>query len=173
MKNQRNTFQYITVIKNTFTATKLKLFILSIGIFLSTFSLFSAQSVLADSFYPDGNVDDCNFAIATSVSYKSLPNNCSTNSCLAFNNGDVYGESGSYPENHVFTNVADITYPDAHRYRGVADRIGVPPNTQVDVGFFVYNYAGHSITPLSAYLFVLIFEVGVHFGNWNINIANY
>jgi len=100
MKNQRNTFQYITVIKNIFTVTKLKLFILSIGILLSTFSLFSAQSVLADSFYPDGNVDDCNFAIATSVSYKSLPNNCSSNNCLAFNNGDLYGESGSYPENY-------------------------------------------------------------------------
>jgi uncharacterized repeat protein (TIGR01451 family) len=130
------------------------LFLLLAGVLFSAFSLFSAQRVFADSFYPDSNVDDCNFAVATSVSYRSLPTNCSTNSCVAFNNGDLYGESGSYPENHIFTNVADITYPDAHRYRGVADRIGVPPNTQVDVGFFAYNYAGHSITPLSAYLFV-------------------
>lgn len=126
-------------------------FILSIS---GIYNLALIQPVQADSFYPSGDANECNFAQATSVSYRGLPNNCTGANYVSYNSSQVYGESGSYPENHNFHDVADVTYPDAHRYRGVADRVGVPPNTRIDVGYYIHNYSGHTITADHAYLFV-------------------
>ncbi len=112
------------------------------------------KPVYADPFYPSGDAQNCNYAQATSVSYRSLPTNCTGANCVSYNNSHVFGESGNYPANHNFHDVADVTYPDAHRYRGVADRVGVPPNTRIDVGYYIHNYSGHTITAASAHLFV-------------------
>ena len=132
-----------------------KFLIFNLILFLSgIYNLSAITPVHADPFYPEGDADGCNFAQATSVSYRSLPNNCTGANCLSYNSGDLRGESGNYPPNHNFHDVADVTYPDAHRYRGVADRVSVPPNTQIDVGYYTHNYSGHTITATSAYLFV-------------------
>ncbi|HQG79251.1 MAG TPA: hypothetical protein PK564_02830, partial [bacterium] len=72
-------------------------FILSIS---GIYNLLLLQPVYADPFYPSADADNCNFAQATSVSYRSLPNNCSGANCVSYNASQVYGESGAYPENH-------------------------------------------------------------------------
>lgn len=132
-----------------------KLMILNLVIFVSgIYNVALISPVQADSFYPNANASDCNFAQATSVSYRGLPNNSTSAGCMSYETGHVYGESGSYPESRRITNVADLTYPDAHRYRGVADRVGVPPNTRIDVGYYIHNYSGHNVTADHAYLFV-------------------
>jgi uncharacterized repeat protein (TIGR01451 family) len=132
-----------------------KIFVLNfVLLFSGVYNLLLLQPVYSDSFYPLADADDCYFAQATSVSYRNLPNNCSGANCVSFDASQVYGESGVYPENHNFYDVADITYPDAHRYRGVVDRVAVPPNTMIDIGYYTYNYSGHSITAEQAYLFV-------------------
>ena len=124
----------------------------------------SINSVKADNFYPTGDVSNCDFAIATSLSYFMLPQNCSTAGCLSFNNSDVYGSSGNYPETHKITDVAYLLYPNAHRIRGVADSVVVPPNTRVDIGFYVHNYSGHTVSIPSAYLFLS--RATINNGDW-------
>lgn len=129
--------------------------VINLILFLSgIYNLLAITPIHADPFYPGADADDCNFAQATSVSYRNLPNNCTGANCLSYNSGDLRGESGNYPPNHNFHDVADVTYPDAHRYRGVADHVRVPPNTRIDVGYYTYNYSGHTITADHAYLFV-------------------
>jgi len=132
-----------------------KLLIINLVVFLTGIgNLVVVAPVHADPFYPSGDAQNCNYAQATSVSYRSLPTNCSGANCISYNNSHVFGENGNYPANHNFHDVADVTYPDAHRYRGVADRVGVPPNTRIDVGYYIHNYSGHTITASSAHLFV-------------------
>lgn len=120
--------------------------------------------VSADSFYPSNDALNCNFAMATSVSYRSLPSNSTSAGGMSYNSGQVYGASGNYPETHRITDVADITFPDAHRYRGTADRVAVPPNTRIDVGFYVHNYSGHTITAHNGHLFVS--RANTDLGDW-------
>jgi len=120
--------------------------------------------VNADSFYPSNDALNCNFAMATSVSYRSLPSNSTSAGGMSYNSGQVYGASGNYPETHRITDVADITFPDAHRYRGTADRVAVPPNTRIDVGFYVHNYSGHTITAHNGHLFVS--RANTDLGDW-------
>lgn len=96
--------------------------------------------VHADPFYPDGDVGGCRFATVVGVQYNDIGGNG-----VSWDNGNVSGESGSYIQNHHFTQVADITYPDAHKYPYIADRVAVPPNTRVEIGEWSYSYADHGV----------------------------
>lgn len=156
-------------IKNTFKkhfrkATSLAMVaVLLSNLLIGLLPIFTTE-VKADSFYPSGDGQFCNFGMATSVSYRSLPANSTAPGGMSYNAGLIYGESGNYPETHRITDVANLLFPDARRYRGVADRIAVPPNTQVDVGFYVHNYSGHTITAHNGYLFVS--RANTDLGDW-------
>lgn len=121
-------------------------------------------SVRADNFYPTGDVKDCDFATATSLSYFMLPPNCNQQGCVSFDPTDLRGESGNYPYTHRISDVAYLTYPDAHRIWGIADSVAVPPNTQVDIGFFVHNYSKHDVSVPSAYVFLS--RANLNNGDW-------
>lgn len=131
-----------------------RVLVVGCGLVAIELGIGSINSVRADNFYPTGDVSNCDFATATSLSYFMLPQNCSTAGCLSFNNSDVYGSNGYFPETHKITDVAYLLYPNAHRVRGIVDSVAVPPNTKVDVGLYVHNYSGHTVSVPSAYLFV-------------------
>lgn len=105
--------------------------------------------VYADSFYnSNGNVDECSFASVTGIQYNSLGG-----SGVQWNPSDVSGQSGNWIQSNTITDLADITFPDAHRYSGIGDRVAVPPNTTVDIGLFVWNYTGHDVSVDSVHFF--------------------
>ncbi len=103
-------------------------------------NLFMATPVKADSFYPDGDVGGCKVATVMGVQFNDLGGNG-----VNWDSGNVSGESGAWIQNHHFNQVADITYPDAHKYPYVADRVAVPPNTRIEIGEWTYSYAGHGV----------------------------
>lgn len=95
----------------------------------------------ADSFYSTGgNVNQCSFASVTGVQYNDIGGGG-----IEWNANDVEGVSGNWIQTHNILDVADIAYPNAHRYPGTADKVAVPPNTRVEVGLFVWNYTGHNV----------------------------
>ncbi len=112
-------------------------FILSIS---GVYGLIATQPVYADSFYPSGNVGGCRVATVVGVQYNSLGGNG-----VNWNSSHVEGVSGNWVQSHRFTEVADITYPDAHRYPYIADKVAVPPNTRIEIGSWSYSYADHGV----------------------------
>lgn len=158
------TIQGLFKTKNIHKFTSLGLVTLILSNLFVGLTPLLVTEVKADSFYPSGDGQYCNFGMATSVSYRNLPSNSTAPGGMSYNTGDVYGESGNYPESHRITDVANLLYPDARRYRGVADRIAVPPNTRVDVGFYVHNYSGHTITAHNGYLFLS--RANTDLGDW-------
>lgn len=126
-----------------------KFLVLNAVVFLSgVVNLLLATPVHADPFYPDGDVDGCQFATVVGVQYNSIGG-----SGVNWDSGNVDGESGTWIQNHHFTQVADITYPDAHRYPYIADRVAVPPNTRIEIGTWSYSYAGHGVNLDAFHLF--------------------
>ncbi len=118
-----------------------KLLIVNLVIFLTGIgNLVAITPVYADPFYPNGDVGGCQFATVVGVQYNDIGGNG-----VSWDNGNVDGVNGSWIQNHHFTQVADITYPDAHRYPYIADRVAVPPNTRVEIGEWSYSYAGHGV----------------------------
>lgn len=99
------------------------------------------QPVHADNFYSSGgNVWECNVAGVVGVQYNSLGGGG-----VNWNSGQVTGVSGSWIQNRNLLDVADITYPNAHKYPGLADEVAVPPNTRVEFGYWVYDYTWHDV----------------------------
>lgn len=104
------------------------------------YGLVTTQPVYADSFYPSGNVGGCRVATVVGVQYNSIGGNG-----VNWNSSHVEGVSGNWVQSHRFTEVADITYPDAHRYPYIADKVAVPPNTRIEIGSWSYSYADHGV----------------------------
>lgn len=120
-----------------------KLKILTLAILLTNIiiaPLASLNPVKADNFYPSQESMECQLIGLYGMQYNSIGGNG-----VQWNAGDVSGVSGSWIQNHHFTDVGTPWYPSAHRYSGVADFVSVPPNTQVDIGVFMFNYSGHGI----------------------------
>lgn len=114
-----------------------------------------ATPVQADDFYPTGgSVPSCSFASTLGVQYNSIGGNG-----ISWSNGDVRGESGNWIQSNNMRSVADITFPDAHRYPNLGHYVAVPPNTRVEVGFFAWNYSGHSINVDALRLFTSYSDV--------------
>jgi uncharacterized repeat protein (TIGR01451 family) len=109
----------------------------------------------ADSFYlKGGDINYCNLAMTTSVSYRDLPANNIQNK-ITYDGQQVRGVSGNYPSTHRFApELGTLAYPKPERYKGIADSIKVPPLTTVDLGYYTHNYSGHSINILDAWAFV-------------------
>lgn len=113
-----------------------------------------ANSALADTFYPSGDTQYCDFAQAISVSYRDLPPVSIGAGGLSYDILNLQGEFGLYPQYHSIFDVAELRYPNARRYNGVADYVAVPPKTTIDIGHFAFNYAGHPISLENGYLFL-------------------
>lgn len=111
-------------------------------------NLLTITPVHADSFYPSGNVGGCHVATVVGVQYNSIGGNG-----VNWNSSDIDGVNGNWIQSHHFTQVADITYPDAHRYPYIADRVAVPPNTRVEIGSWTYSYADHGVNIDAIHLF--------------------
>ncbi len=109
---------------------------------ISTLTLYIAFTALAkaDNFYPTGRVNNCQFASTIATQIKST-----ANVSVNYNSNHLYGSSGNWIQNHTIHDVADINFPNARRYTGVADKVSVPPGTQVQVGLMAWNYSGHEI----------------------------
>jgi len=116
---------------------------ISVFIFFSIvvqFFVHSTQIANADAFYPNGNVGSCRFATAVGTQYNDIGGNG-----VSWDPSYVQGVSGNWIQTHTMLNVADIAYPNAHRYPNLADKVSVPPNTRVEFGLFVWNYTGHNV----------------------------
>jgi hypothetical protein len=99
----------------------------------------------ADSFYPSGDSMNCEFAHSSTISIGSLPQNSDTADSIQFDSSKIKGELPGYIQSHSMLNIAELRYPNARRYLGVADRISVPPRTNIEFGFFYFNYSNHAI----------------------------
>lgn len=108
----------------------------------------------ADSFYPSGDTAYCQFAQGISLSYSSLPIAGTGPGEMYYDLGLVRGEGDGFPGSHNIFDIAEVRYPNARRYNGVADYIAVPPNTIADFGLFVFNFAGHDVSLRESQLFV-------------------
>jgi hypothetical protein len=104
--------------------------------------------VSADSFAPTGDIDQCRFASTLAVQY-DLPNN----PAVDYDSEHIFGERSGWIESSYFHDVASISYPDAARFPGTADEVAVPPGTDVELGMFVWNYAGHDVNVKDLQLF--------------------
>ncbi len=128
---------------------KLKLIFLCFLVIQASVPLTLVSKVKADSFYSSGgDVDNCSFASTVGVQYNSIGGNG-----VSWNASDVEGNSGSWIQSHSMLDVADISYPDAHKYPGVGDYVAVPPNTHVEFGMWVWNYSGHNVDVDSIHFF--------------------
>ncbi len=114
--------------------------------------LNNISGVKADSFYPDGNIDNCQFASTIGIQYNS-PGQADPTRRVDYNPPDLKGKTGNWIQSNNFNAVATAAYPSPRRYTGVADRVSVPPNTKIDVGFFAWNYTGHTLETGTIYLF--------------------
>lgn len=132
-----------------------------IGAFLLIY--FAPEVVWADYFYPSGETVNCNIAQSTSVTVNRLPENIVKDDSITYDSHLVVGYSADFPQNHTITDIADITYPDARRYLGVADRVSAPPDAVLDVGYFVFNYSGHQVDVVNGYFF---FSKTDQLGDW-------
>jgi uncharacterized repeat protein (TIGR01451 family) len=102
--------------------------------------LFMLHSQIhADDFYPTASIDECKLATNLAVQYNNLPTD------IQYNPGLIAGEKSPFIQSNDINKVADITFPDARRYSGIADEVRVPPNTSVEFGAFTWNYSGHDI----------------------------
>jgi uncharacterized repeat protein (TIGR01451 family) len=127
-----------------------KFAVFNIVLFVSgIYNLALISPVHADSFYSTGgNVANCHVATVVGVQYNSIGGNG-----VNWDSSRVGGASGNWIQSHHFTEVADITYPDAHRYPYIADKISVPPNTHVEIGAWTYSYANHGVNIDAMHLF--------------------
>lgn len=126
-----------------------KSFIGAILIILCIVSGFflSKQIVSADNFYPSGDSYNCQFAQGTSMSISSLPND------IYYDNTQIRGLYSADITNFTMHNIANLSWPNAHRYSGVGDNLSLPPNSKFDVNYYYYNYAGHDVFLSDSYLF--------------------
>ncbi|MBD3329569.1 hypothetical protein GF357_03685 [Candidatus Dojkabacteria bacterium] len=108
----------------------------------------------ADDFYPEADGWDCEFGYAESVSMHSLPSNQNLPGRVTYNSDLIVGEGANFPQNHEMDDVVEFNYPYSRRMLGVADRVNVPPDARVDVGYFVRNYSGHRINTNGGWLFL-------------------
>lgn len=131
-------------------------------IFACVISL-TPKTVKADYFYPSGDTVNCNIAQSTSITVNRLPENIDKDDSISYDSHLVVGQYVDFPQNHTITDIADITYPDARRYLGVADRVSAPPDAVLDVGYFVFNYSGHQVDVVNGYFF---FSKTDQLGDW-------
>jgi len=115
--------------------------------FIPIFMILGRQLTKADNFYPSGDINNCKFASTVGIGYESLPNN------ITYSPTDLVGVQSQWLNNHAMKDVADVSYPNAHRFSGVADTVAVPPNTKLDVSLFAWNYTGHEVNTNSIQLF--------------------
>jgi len=112
------------------------------------FVFLPIKTVQADPFYPVGDMADCHFSSTIGVQYNSIGGNG-----VSWNSSDVSGVNGNWIQSHRFTDIANPYAPNAQRYIGIADKVSVPPNTQVEVGFWAWNYSGHWVNVPDVHLF--------------------
>jgi len=128
---------------------KLKVLFLCFLIIQASVPLTLVTKVKADSFYDTGgDTDNCSFASTIGVQYNSIGGNG-----VSWNSADVEGNSGNWIQGHSILDVADISYPDAHKYPGIGDYVAVPPNTHVEFGMWVWNYSGHDVNVDNVHFF--------------------
>jgi len=107
------------------------------------------QKVKADEFYNSGgSIGECKFASMVGIQYNDIGGNG-----VQWDNANVRGVSGNWIQSVRTLDIADITYPDAHRYPNMADVVAVPPNTRVEFGYWAWNYTGHDVTVDTAVIF--------------------
>lgn len=136
-------------ILKTYISLKRLLFIF---IFITIILVINSSSISADDFHASsGDINNCNLALTDTVSIHKLPK--LDEKKFTYDKSLVKGDT-NYISTHRFTpHLGSLTSPDAVRYSGVADNIQVPPNTEVEIGYYTHNYSGHDIKINKAYLF--------------------
>ncbi|MBN1618789.1 hypothetical protein JW887_05625 [Candidatus Dojkabacteria bacterium] len=123
-------------------------------VFLASLIIFLPQKVRADAFYPRGDTMNCEFAQTISVSYRNLPVPSRSAGSMYYDSSLIHGESDGFVGSHDFFDVGTVLYPSARRYLGVADAVQVPPNSNIDFGYFYFNYSSHQIDVGKSNIFV-------------------
>ncbi len=120
--------------------------------FLMWFVLYlRITKVEADTFYPEADGTDCDFAYAESLTVSSLP----ATDVVGYNVSQLVGIVDSdWISTHTLDSIATISYPYSQRDIGIKDRVAVPPGSVVDIGMFVYNHSGHRVEVKRGYLFL-------------------
>lgn len=112
----------------------------ALAVFYTAFCLLSPSVVLADFFYGSGGDPFyCAFAGTFGVQYNSIGGGG-----VQWNNGDVQGINGNWIQGTPVSGVTAVNGFYGDRYDN-ARRVAVPPNTQVEIGYWVWNLAGHDV----------------------------
>lgn len=129
-----------------------KAFSISLALILTGLCSVVVQPVRADPFYQSGGDSlYCEFAVASSIHYGELPGVGST---VSYDSSQVRGKDLQFFLDNNISAVADVSYPDARRYSGVADYVAVPPLTEVEFAMFGYNYTSHPIEVTDGFLYL-------------------
>jgi len=112
----------------------------AMAVFYTAFCLLSPTVVLADYFYGSGGDPFyCAFAGTFGVQYNSLGGRG-----VQWNNADVQGVSGNWIQGTPVSGVTAVNGFYGDRYDN-ARIVAVPPNTQIEAGYWVWNLAGHDV----------------------------
>jgi len=104
-------------------------------IFLLLFMLFPSFKVFADAFYP-GNIYKCEFGFATGIQYKNIDSN------INYDNTLLQGNNRDWIQSTPVKNITDVNNLYGKRY-DVGNSVAVPPNTQIEIGYWAYNNTHH------------------------------
>lgn len=107
--------------------------------YLALFLLYNNYYVHADSFAPNGDIVNCDYIPAVGISISELPMSVSYDESL------VKGVVQTWITTHSLDDVADYRLGSVRRYRDVAGSVAVPPRTKLAIGYWWYNFSGHTI----------------------------
>jgi uncharacterized repeat protein (TIGR01451 family) len=114
--------------------------IVALAVFYTAFCFLSPSVILADFFYGSGGDPFyCAFGSTFGVQYNSIGGGS-----VQWNNADVQGVNGAWIQSTPVSGVTSINGFYGDRFDN-ARRIAVPPNTQVEIGYWGWNLSGHDV----------------------------
>lgn len=114
------------------------------SIFFLLFLYHLNNKVYADNFADTGGeIANCKLSFTSAFQINSLPQN--NNIEISYDSSQIKGEQNNWIQNNKFTSTGTYLFPSASRYPYIASIVQVPPNTNIDVGIFISNFAGHDI----------------------------
>lgn len=107
--------------------------------YLALFLLYNNYYVHADSFAPNGDIINCDYIPAIGIAISELPTNVDYDQTL------IKGVVQNWITTHSLDAVADYRLGSVKRFRDIAGSVAVPPGTKLAIGYWWYNFSGHTI----------------------------
>ena len=124
--------------------------IVRLFVLLGAWFVLGGGSVRADMFGAAQDTAQCKLGITQSISVSKLPESPS----IIYDKSKVVGFNPNFISQTNFNTLANIFYPDAHRYLNIGAEVKAPPLSTIDVGLYWYNFSGHDIFLRNGFLFL-------------------